>query len=44
MSFVEFKNVNKSFDEKVILTDVSFTIEPNKIIGLLGKNGIILLF
>ena len=39
MSFVEFKNVNKSFDEKVILTDVSFTIEPNKIIGLLGKNG-----
>ena len=39
MSFVEFKNVNKSFDEKVILSDVSFTIEPNKIIGLLGKNG-----
>jgi ABC-2 type transport system ATP-binding protein len=39
MSFVEFKNVNKSFDEKIILTDVSFTIEPNKIIGLLGKNG-----
>ena len=39
MSLVEFKNVNKSFDEKVILTDVSFTIEQNKIIGLLGKNG-----
>ena len=39
MSFVEFKNVNKSFDDKVILSDVSFTIEPNKIIGLLGKNG-----
>lgn len=39
MSLVEFKNVNKSFDEKVILTDISFKIEPNKIIGLLGKNG-----
>lgn len=39
MSLVEFKNVNKSFDEKVILTDVSFTIKQNKIIGLLGKNG-----
>ena len=31
MSLVEFKNVNKSFDEKVILTDISFKIEPNKI-------------
>ena len=39
MSLVEFKSVNKSFDEKVILTDVSFTIKQNKIIGLLGKNG-----
>ena len=39
MSLVEFKNVNKSFDEKVILTDVSFIIKQNKIIGLLGKNG-----
>ena len=36
---VEFKNVYKSFDEKVILTDVSFRINKGKIIGLLGKNG-----
>ncbi len=36
---VEFKNVYKSFDDKVILTDVSFRINKGKIIGLLGKNG-----
>lgn len=36
---VEFKNVYKSFDEKVILTDISFRINKGKIIGLLGKNG-----
>ena len=36
---VEFKNVYKSFDDKEILTDVSFRINKGKIIGLLGKNG-----
>lgn len=36
---VEFKNVNKSFDDKVILTDISFRINKGKIVGLLGKNG-----
>lgn len=36
---VEFKNVYKSFDNKEILTDVSFRINKGKIIGLLGKNG-----
>lgn len=39
MSLVEFKNVYKSFDEKTVLKDVSFTIEKGKIVGLLGKNG-----
>lgn len=39
MSLVEFKNVYKSFDNKDILTDVSFSIKRGKIIGLLGKNG-----
>lgn len=39
MSLVEFKNVYKSFDEKEVLKDVSFKIEKNRIIGLLGKNG-----
>lgn len=39
MSLVEFKNVNKKFDEKQVLKNVNFTIENGKIIGLLGKNG-----
>ncbi len=37
--FVEFKNVYKSFDDKVILENISFRINRGKIIGLLGKNG-----
>ena len=39
MSLVEFKNVYKTFDQKTILKDVTFSIEKGKIIGLLGKNG-----
>ena len=39
MSLVEFKNVYKSFDEKEILKNVTFSIENGKIVGLLGKNG-----
>ena len=39
MSLVELKNVYKTFDEITILEDVNITIEKNKIIGLLGKNG-----
>ena len=39
MSLVTFKDVNKSFDKKEVLKQVSFNIEKGKIIGLLGKNG-----
>lgn len=39
MSLIEFKNVYKSFDDKEVLKNVSFTINEGKIIGLLGKNG-----
>ena len=39
MSLVEFKNVCKSYDDKVILDNINFKIENGKIIGLLGKNG-----
>ena len=39
MNLVEFKHVNKIFDEKKILKDINFSIERGKIIGLLGKNG-----
>ena len=31
--------VSKSFGDKKIIDNVSFCIEPNKIVGLLGKNG-----
>jgi len=33
------KNIQKSFDQKVVLKDVSFTFEEGKIYGLLGRNG-----
>ncbi len=39
MNLLEVKNLDKSFGEKHILKDVSFTIPSGKIVGLLGKNG-----
>lgn len=36
---LEFKNINKSFGEKKVLKDVSFTAESGKAFGLLGRNG-----
>lgn len=40
MSLVEFKNVCKSYDDKVVLDNINFKIENGKIVGLLGKNGV----
>ena len=39
MNILEIKNINKSFDNKNIIKDVSFEIKPGRIVGLLGKNG-----
>ena len=39
MYLVEFKNVCKSFDNKKVLKNITFSINRGKIIGLLGKNG-----
>lgn len=36
---LEYKSVNKNFDEKQVLKNINLRIESNKIIGLLGKNG-----
>lgn len=36
---LEYKSVNKSFDEKQVLKNINLKIESNKIVGLLGKNG-----
>lgn len=39
MKLLEVKHVDKSFDNKKIIDDVSFDIGQGKIVGLLGKNG-----
>lgn len=39
MGLIEFKNVTKQFGEVMALDDVSVAFEPNKIYGLLGRNG-----
>ena len=39
MELLEIKNLNKSFDNKKILSDINLVIPRGKIIGLLGKNG-----
>jgi len=37
--FVIARELCKSFDDKVVLDDVSFEVEPGDIVGVLGKNG-----
>ena len=39
MNILEVKNVKKAFGKAQIIDDVSFEIKPNRIVGLLGKNG-----
>ena len=39
MTLLECINVNKSFGNKKVLTDINIKIQKGKIIGLLGKNG-----
>lgn len=39
MNGIEVKNVKKSFGNVEALRGVSFTLEPNKIYGFLGRNG-----
>ncbi|MBR6736901.1 MAG: ABC transporter ATP-binding protein [Clostridia bacterium] len=39
MNVLQINNLNKSFQNKQVLKDISFTIKPNRIVGLLGKNG-----
>ena len=36
---LEFSNITKQYGSKVVLDNVSFNLEPGKIIGLLGPNG-----
>lgn len=39
MPAVEVKNVNKTYGDKRVVNDVSFTLEPGEILGLIGPNG-----
>lgn len=39
MSVLQFQNVSKAYGNKPVLEDISFNIEPGKIVGLLGPNG-----
>ncbi len=36
---LNLKNVSKSFDGKVVLNDVSFSLQQGQIVGLVGDNG-----
>lgn len=39
MSFIEIKNIKKSFGELTAVNDVSFTVDEGEVFGLLGPNG-----
>ncbi len=37
---VEFKNVNKGFDDRVLIDNLSFRLPPGGIVGVIGPNGV----
>ena len=39
MSIVQLRHIRKVYDTKVAVEDLSFTIEPGTMFGLLGPNG-----
>ena len=38
-SVMEFKNVTKSFGDRVLIEDLSFIVPPGAIVGIIGPNG-----
>jgi sulfate-transporting ATPase len=36
---IEFKNVSKSFGDRMLIENLSFTIPPGAIVGIIGPNG-----
>ena len=39
MSYIEVSNVSKKYKDKMLVEDVSFTIEKGEILGIVGLNG-----
>lgn len=39
MKIIEVKNISKKFEDKIVLDNISFTIEEGDIFGLIGPNG-----
>lgn len=39
MNIIEIKNIGKKFDDKLVLDNISFSIEEGDIFGLIGPNG-----
>jgi ABC-2 type transport system ATP-binding protein len=37
--YIAARNLGKSFNGKPVLADVTFTVEPGDVVGVLGKNG-----
>lgn len=40
MSYLEIKNLNKKYDDKVILHNISFSVEKGEMIAVVGKSGV----
>ena len=40
MSYLEIKNLNKKYDDKVILYNISFSVEKGEMIAVVGKSGV----
>lgn len=39
MNMINVNHLNKKFQDKTVLLDVSFSIQAGRITGILGKNG-----
>ena len=39
MSVIEVTNLHKRYGARTVLDDISFTVEPGEIFGIVGPNG-----
>ena len=39
MSLLEVKNLNKSFDDNVVLKDISLNVERGEVLAIIGPSG-----